>query len=455
MFSSNVLSALGSAIIMLIIPRFISVEHYGYYQLYLFYVGYTGVSYLGWCEGMNLREGGQYYEKLDKPLHCTQFWLLGLYEVILFLLLFSGSLLVTNNVDKQFTIGFVCFAGVGMCLRWFITFLLPATGRVRECAIIIVSEKIVSVILSVSAVLLGYRGFKLIIFFDAMAKYVSLSVGVFFCQDMVFSKLLPIKNVLHEIRENISAGLKLMLASLCSMLIIGIVRFGIERRWDIEAFSIVSLTLNISNVVLTAINAVAVVLYPMLRRMDEKSMPKVYGVMRLTLMSVIFGGIILYYPAQKLLSAWLPQYVESLRYTAILLPICAYESKMSMLVNTYYKTLRLETLLMKCNMAALALSVVCTLISTLVLNSVTAAILSILIVLIFRCVISELLLTKHINIQVAKDIMLELIMTVAFIICNWYFGFAGMVAYAGCYVAYLVIKRRDIKETFNFIKSMG
>ena len=126
MFSSNVLSALGSAIIMLIIPKFISVEHYGYYQLYLFYIGYTGVSYLGWCEGMNLREGGQYYDKLDKPLHCTQFWLLGLYEVILFLLLFFGSLLVTSNLDKQFTIGFVCFAGVGMCLRWFITFFAPS-----------------------------------------------------------------------------------------------------------------------------------------------------------------------------------------------------------------------------------------------------------------------------------------------------------------------------------------
>lgn len=171
-------------------------------------------------------------------------------------------------------------------------------------------------------------------------------------------------------------------------------------------------------------------------------------------MGIIFGFLVFYYPIQRILSAWLPQYAESLRYAAILFPICAYESKMSMLVNTYYKTLRLENLLMKCNMAALALSVVCTIVSTLVLNSVTAAILSILLVLIFRCVLSELLLAKHIDIDVKKDILIELAMTVAFIVCNWFFGFVGMLAYAGCYVLYLLLKRGDLKETLTFVKSM-
>lgn len=451
-FTSNVLSMLISTAVTLIIPKLISVEQYGYYQLYLFYASYVGVSYLGWCDGMYLREGGKYYYEINKPLHCTQFWLLGLIETVFYTILFICALFVGNDVERHFVIACVCVAAVGMCLRWFITFLLQATARIKEYAIVTISERILYVLVAIPSVLLGYRGFRLLVVTDVIAKYASLLIGVFYCRDMVFPKLLPIKNVLHEIWENISAGFKLMLASLCSMLIIGVVRFGVERRWDITTFGKVSLTLSLSNMVLTAINAVAVVLYPMLRRMDEKSMPKIYGVMRVALMSVIFGGVTLYYPAQRILSAWLPQYAESLRYAAILLPICAYESKMSMLVNTYYKTLRLENLLMKCNMAALALSIVCTLISTLVLYSVTAAILSILIVLIFRCVLSELLLTKHINIRVTKDIVLELIMTVAFIICNWYFGFAGMVAYIGFYVLYMVIKRIDVKETLNYIK---
>ena len=453
-FVSNILSLIISAVLVLVIPKLVGVETYGYYQLYIFYTGYVGVLYFGWCDGIYLRLGGKYYKDLDKPLYSTQFRLLGLMEIIIYLCIFLGSLIFVKDINKHFVIGAVCIAAVGMCLRWFITFILQPTARIKEYAIVTISEKILFVILAMSLMAAGYRDYKLLLAADVFSKYVSLGIGIWFCRDIVFSKTVPIKNVVFEIKENMSAGLKLMFATLSSMLIIGVVRFGVENHWDISTFGKVSLTLSLSNMVMTAINAIAVVMYPMLRRTDEGSLPKIYGIMRVILMGIIFGGIIFYYPAYKILSLWLPQYAESLRYAAILLPMCAYESKMSMLVSTYFKTLRLENLMMKCNMAALALSVVLTLVSTLVLNSVTAAIISILIVLIFRCILSEMILSTKLPIKVAKDIIIELVMTLAFIICNWYFGLVGMFMYAGCYVMYLIIKRKDILESLSFIKSM-
>lgn len=453
-FVSNILSLIISAVLVLVIPKLVGVETYGYYQLYIFYTSYVGVLYFGWCDGIYLRLGGKYYKDLDKPLYSTQFRLLGLMEIIIYLCIFLGSLIFVKDINKHFVIGAVCVAAVGMCLRWFITFILQPTARIKEYAIVTISERILFVILTMSLMAAGYRDYKFILVSDVFSKYVSLGIGIWFCRDIVFSKAAPIKSTIPEIKENISSGIKLMLALLSSMLIIGIVRFGVENHWDIGTFGKVSLTLSLSNMVMTAINAIAVVMYPMLRRTDEGSLPKIYGIMRVMLMGIIFGGIIFYYPAYKILSLWLPQYAESLRYAAILLPMCAYESKMSMLVNTYYKTLRLENLMMKCNMAALALSVVLTLVSTLVLNSVTAAIISILIVLIFRCILSEIILSTKLPIKVTKDIIIELVMTLAFIICYWYFGLVGMFMYAGCYVMYLIIKRKDILESLSFIKSM-
>ena len=453
-FVSNILSLIISAVLVLVIPKLVGVETYGYYQLYLFYTSYVGVLYFGWCDGIYLRLGGKYYDDLDKPLYSTQFRFLGLMEIIIYVCIFLGSLLFINDVNKHFVIGAVCVAAVGMCLRWFITFILQPTARIKEYAIVTISEKILFVILTMTLMAVGYRDYKLILAADVLSKYVSLGIGIWYCRDIVFSKAAPIRTAISEIKENMSAGIKLMLASLSSMLIIGVVRFGVENHWDIATFGKVSLTLSLSNMVMTAINAIAVVMYPMLRRTNEGSLPKIYGIMRVLLMGIIFGGIVFYYPAYKILSLWLPQYAASLRYAAILLPMCAYESKMSMLVNTYYKTLRLENLLMKCNMAALGLSVVLTLVSTLVLNSVTAAIISILIVLIFRCVLSEIILSAKMPIKVIKDIVIELIMTVAFIICNWFFGVWGMIAYFICYLIYISLKRNDIKETLTFIRSM-
>ena len=451
---SNLLSVLIGAIMVLIVPKLVGVEAYGYYQLYIFYINYVGVSFIGWCDGIYLREGGKYYNDIDKPLYSAQFRMLGLFEIFIYSLLFAVFMFIVTDGNKQYVIGCTCVVAVGMCLRWFITFILQATARIKEYAIVTISERIIVIILVLLLMAAGYRQFHLIILSDVVAKFISLFIGMYYCRDIVFSKAIPFRTALPEVKENMSAGIKLMLASLCSMLIIGVVRFGIENHWDISTFGKVSLTLSISNMVMTAINAIAVVMYPTLRRTGEDSLPKIYSIMRIILMGVIFGGIIFYYPAYKILSLWLPQYAESLRYAAILLPMCAYESKMSMLVNTYYKTLRLENLLMKCNIAALTLSVVCTLVSIMLLNSVTAAIISILIVLIFRCILSEVILSTKISVNVVKDIFIELVMTVAFILCNWYLGFIGMVIYAFCYVIYLFIKKQDILGAWNFIKSM-
>ena len=453
-FVSNVISLIISLLLVLVIPRLVGVEAYGYYQLYIFYTSYVGFLYFGWCDGIYLRIGGKYYKDLDKPLYSTQFRLLGLMEIIIYLSIFLGSLVFTNNVDKHFVIGAVCISAVGMCLRWFITFILQSTARIKEYAIVTISEKVLFVILTMSLMVAGYSDYKLILVSEVFSKYVSLGIGIWYCRDMVFSKAAPIKSAVSEIKENMSAGIKLMLASLSSMLIIGVARFGIENHWDIATFGKVSLTLSISYVTVTAINAIGVVIYPILRRTNQNKLLDIYKIMRNLLMGFVFGALIFYYPTQKILTLWLPQYAESLRYAAILLPICVYESKVSILLNTYFYTLRLESLQMKCNLIALALSVMLTGISIYFFNSVISAILSILIVLMFRCALCEIVLSSKFPIKVIKNIIIELLMTIAFIICNWYFNLLGMFIYAICYTIYLIIERKGLLESLNFIKSM-
>lgn len=451
---SNLLSMILSVFAVLIVPKFVGVEAYGYYQLYMFYIGYVGVSYFGFCDGIYLREGGNQYSNLSKPLYSSQYWALFVYELVFYSAIILISLFVVDDKNRLYIIVYTGIAGVAICLIWFIVFILQATGRIKEYATITVVQKIIYVIIVISAISFGIKSFHSIIIANLFGIYISLFIGMYYCKEAIFSRPCSLTATVCEIKSNLKVGFPLMIASLSSGLILGVVRFGVENHWDIATFGKVSLTLSLSNMVMTAINAIAVVMYPMLRRTDEGSLPKIYGIMRVLLMGLIFGGIVFYYPAYRILSLWLPQYAESLRYAAILLPMCAYESKMSMLVNTYFKTLRLENLLMKCNMAALALSVVLTLVSTLLLNSVTAAIISILIVLVFRCILSEIILSTKLPIKVIKDIFIELVMTIAFIICNWYFGFIGMLMYAVCYVIYLIIKRKDILESLNFIKSM-
>ena len=62
--SSNLVSLIISTIVILIIPKIIGVEEYGYWQLYLFYTSYIGFLHFGWNDGIYLRYGGKEYKKL-------------------------------------------------------------------------------------------------------------------------------------------------------------------------------------------------------------------------------------------------------------------------------------------------------------------------------------------------------------------------------------------------------
>lgn len=52
---ANIVNFVAAAFIAFIMPRFLGVTEYAYWQLYSFYVGYKGMAHLGWL-GRNLFE---------------------------------------------------------------------------------------------------------------------------------------------------------------------------------------------------------------------------------------------------------------------------------------------------------------------------------------------------------------------------------------------------------------
>jgi hypothetical protein len=141
---------------------------------------------------------------------------------------------------------------------------------------------------------------------------------------------------------------------------------------------------------------------------------------------------------------------------ALVFPICVYEGKMSLLTNTYMKTLREEKMMMKLNVIALSFSVLLTIFATRIIHNLDLAVLSIIIVLTFKCIISELYLVHKIHITISKDIVLELIMTSGFIICGWFlFSVNGLLMYSLFLVFYTMATHKNIKEAITYLKSIS
>lgn len=453
--SSNLISLSASILVILIIPKLIGVEEYGYWQLYIFYSSYVGFLHFGWNDGIYLRYGGEEYKNLDKRLFYSQFIELFIFQIFIGVLIWIYSNYFVSDIYRDFIFKMVAIAMVIENSRLMLFYLLQATNKIKEYARITILDRIIYILLVIILVMIGIRDFKIMIFADLIGKLTSLVLVVFTCRDIVLNKVSNFYISFTEIITNISVGMKLMFANIASMLIIGIVRFGIERAWDVATFGKVSLTLSISNMMMIFINAVGVIMFPILRRTNQEKLSSIYSTMRDFLMVILFGVLVIYYPIKSVISAWLPHYAESLLYMALVFPMFIFEGKMALLINTYLKTLRREKVMLRINLISMVVSLITTYISTQLFVSLNITVLNIVVLLAIRSVLAEKYLASVLKIQVNKDIFLEIALTLIFILTGWFINsYMTVFIYGIAYLSYLMIKKNDITRTILNIKSL-
>lgn len=449
---SNFLNFLVSALITFVTPRFLGVEQFSYFQLYLFYVTYNSAFQFGWGEGIVLRYGGAYFDKLDKPKFSGQFWFFSFVEFIVCIGICLSSLFF-DDINQAYVLFLLGICMMIMLPRVLLLHIITATNRIKEYAWAIYIEKIFFVVPYAILLFIGVRDFQSIVICDIFGKFAALLYALYCCKSIIKTKPVRFTEIYKETIENIRVGIKLLFANLASMLIIGCVRMGIKHSWDISTFGKISLTLNVSNLLMVFIRSVSTVLFPLLKRMDNQKLPSLYSVLRNLLMVGLFFMLNFYYPMKVILSMWLPQYSESLNYMAMLFPLCLYASKMSMLVETYMKALRQEKVLLFTNITAVICSFFITIVTTILLKNLNLAVLSIVVLVALRCIIAELSLTKVCDIKVKTDILIEAVMTVIFISSNWFVGgWIGAFIFLISYVIYVIIKKKEVNIIVENIK---
>lgn len=453
---ANALGLFVSILATLIIPRFLGnkVEQYGYFQLYVFYESYIGFFHFGWCDGILLRDGGKYYKDLDKGLYSAQFWLLSLFELIISIVIICFSIFFEPNKDFMFIytmIGLSIFVWISGTM---LTYYLQTTNRIKEYSLITTANKIVYGATIVLVFLIGKIDYRFFIYGCILGRIIALFMAVYFCKDIVFHKPSKFNIAIREAGRNISVGIKLMFANIAIVLMTGIVRLGIQKGWSVSVFGKVSLTLNVSNFFMIFISAVALVLYPTLRRVKKDDLPNLYFSLNDLLMIPIMGLMIFYFPIQLILHWWLPQYSDGLKYMAILFPICILTAKSTMLIQTYMQVYRYEKMILKVNVICVILALITTVISTQIIHDLTLAVMSMVFNQLVRCIYSEILLTKNINVDNFRNIILECILIIVFVLANWILGgIIGISIYTIVYFSYLIIKKNDINTVVLYLKS--
>ena len=453
---SNLINFLLAVVVTFVSPKILTVQQYGYFQLYLLYSGYIGVLHFGWADGIFLKYGGQYYNKLDKKTCSGQCRLNFIFEIIISIVFLMMALLMPNELDKKIILCCVALE-ISFCLPCtLLQYLLQTTNRVKEYAISLLVGRFFYAICVGLIVISNGSTYIALVAADMLGKLITFIGTFYYCRDIIFSKPPQILDAVHDAILNIKIGVALVIANFAGSLIIGVVQLAIEEKWSVEVFGKIAFTISASNFLMVLIRAIALVVFPVLKRIPANKLPQIYSSLRIALMIPLFGMLMVYYPARKLLSLWLPQYNEGLRYMALLFPMCIFESKTSLLIETYIKAIRKERWLLETNVLTLLIAILSTIVSVFILQNLTLAVISIVVLLAFRCIRLEMKLTKEIHVAVYRDILLEIIMSITFIICSGSIqGFRGFLTYLIAYLSYLIVNRNRMQEVWITIKSIS
>ncbi|WP_415944953.1 lipopolysaccharide biosynthesis protein [Selenomonas montiformis] len=451
--AGNGLSLFVSVCMILIVPKILGLQDYGYWQLFLFYFSYVGFLHFGWEDGIYLRYSGLRYRDLDHSKILGQGIAIFGMQIFFSVLLLIFTVIKKNETDIGMVFYSLSIAIVLANSNNFFSLILQMTSRIREYAYLLVLEPIVFLLIVLIELLVGGLSYFDVIIAKICALLSVFLLGIILLNDLWQKKLPTLKRILIEAFDNLRVGSKLMLANIANMLIIGIVRWGISEGWDVVVFGKVSLILSISNFLLVFINAVSVVLLPALKRVPDARRKELYVAGRMLLSMLILSILLLYLPIREFLSIWLTKYVDSLKYLAVLFPVCLYEGKMSLLNNTFLKVIRCEKNIMYVNLFVLVISFFVTLITVMVIHSLTICVFSIVCIFAFRCYLTEVYIMfkiKHVNINY---ILGEIGMVLLFIFTSWHVeGILGMSVYFAGVLFYIMLNKNNIRNSWKIIR---
>lgn len=443
-------------VLTLVLPKFLGEADYSYWQLYLFYFTYLAYTSLGWCEGTYLKYGGEEYCDLPAKKMAGQFWTLAVYEFFINLL-FSVTvfIFVQDRIKVQILVLTACSAILDI-LRYYLQMVLQATNQIKGYAKIATCERILFLLFSL--LFLGLHKFEFVYFIYAelLARLFSLLLALVSCKGIVFVRPESIREILIESKELISSGYKLLLAGVAGQLIVGIVRFAIENKWGNLVFGKVSLALSMVNMIITFITAVSVVIFPMLKRMSKDKLMEAYKIIREAITSLLLCVLLFYIPMKAVLQIWLPQYEASFRYLALLLPVCIYETRFTVLLSTYFKALRKEKIQLKANLVSMFISVCATMLVVYGVQSLDLAIMLIVVLMAFKSHYAEFLLRKYIdNVDLGLDDLWETILIIGFMTASWFCsGFYSVLIYIALLFIYFVLRKNKIILCLKKLKTI-
>lgn len=454
---SQILALLVSAVLVMILPKFISVADYGYWQLFILYSGYVGLFHFGYSDGLYITMGGKNLSIL-KPAGIKQ----QITVFLFFQLFFSAAVLLFSFYYFQDYNKMYVFTGVGIFLfienyHKLLSFMLLSTNNAQSYAKSVIIDKVLTLALLFIAVSTLSLNFIHVIIIYTVCRLFSLLYLM-----LMYRSFLPKAVNLKQFRigwaqilVNCRLGIILTVSNILGTLILASGRLVVEFSWSISSFAQISLAVSLAFFIMSLISQVSLVLFPILCNAEEQVRKKILKDGSAIIGYISIAGFIFYFITHFFIKFWLPAYAESLTYLIYLFPIVLFENKTQILYTTYCKSINKLRLLLNVNILVMVVAVILYFVAAKI-HSIELILTTMFFVLMFRSIILQLFLYRHFGLKLDRYFYLEIMFSVVFILVSRYFSvqilFIFFVIALACFS---VIYWKDLKSIYFNFKNRG
>jgi O-antigen/teichoic acid export membrane protein len=341
---------------VLIIPKYLSVEGYGYWQLFTLYASYVGILHFGFIDGILVRWAGKELNQVGGEIK-TAFRFLLLEQLIVIIPLALLFYFLLQPPFQWIGLMILPYAFI-INLATFFMFTTQAIRKFKLLTAVNVGKGGVFLLLIILLFTFGYLDYQHVIFASLAAFTLALFALAFWFRKYLWGEMPSVSSLKAYGKENISIGIFVLLGNFVVVLFMTIDRLMVSSFFPIEQFAIYAFALMIAMVAYTFVGAISQVFFPNLSAMTTELRTRAYQLGKPAIILAWAGVLAVYFPVTRLIEFYLPHYTASLPIMQILLCTVGFGSLIQILHVNYYKVYRKQRQYFLWGITALALSVI-------------------------------------------------------------------------------------------------
>ncbi|MFC1951004.1 oligosaccharide flippase family protein [Chloroflexota bacterium] len=340
----------------LIIPKYLSVADYSYWQFFLLYVSYVGILHFGFIDGAHVRWAGKGLNQIGNEIKIAFRFLL--FQQLVIIIPIGVLIYFLLNPPFQWIGLLVLLYAFTVNLGVFFISTAQAIRKFKLVTIVNLGKGLIFLILIAVLFSSGYVDYYHVILVFWVAAIIALFTLAFRFRRYLFGRRPSFTSLKIYGKDNINIGIYILLGNFIMVLFLTIDRLMISSFFPSEQFAIYAFALTITMAGYMFVAAISQVFFPNLSAMSTELRTKAYRLGKPAIIIVWAAILAVYFPTARLIEFYLPQYTYSLPIMQILLCTVGFGSLIQILHVSYYKAYLKQRLYFLWGITSLICSVV-------------------------------------------------------------------------------------------------